>query len=42
MAAQTKKANQAIGKRTSQGRKHMPLNKHKRLSYKKYRGQGHP
>lgn len=27
-------------KRTSQGLRHAPLNKHKRRSWKKYRGQG--
>ncbi len=29
-------------KRTSQGRDHAPLNKHKRRSWKAYRGQGRP
>ncbi len=31
-----------VSKRTSQGLKHAPLNKHKRRSFKKYRGQGRP
>lgn len=29
-------------KRTSQGLRHAPLNKHKRNGWKRYRGQGRP
>lgn len=36
------KPRETTPKRTSIGGKHMPLNKKKRKSYKKYRGQGRP
>lgn len=40
MAAVEKKVKMTVSKRTSQGRKHTPLNKSKRRAFKKYKGQG--